>query len=779
MSRNRTQFIGSFSTPGGEGSTVMRERPRVSIILPDVSLAPEQTEWEIILPWTIEVENFAIESITTSGDNTGVTITDLQGSGDRYTVKLTLPANATGILNISVASNSANEVGYPDNQGPISSVGESLFFNTAAAAARQNILCTRERTGEALDDINSLIPIIGGEEGGYYRGIFSSAKLGNYIYFVTQIQRRGSTIQGGGRGTPITGRTSNRGLSTPDRTIPLQNHIRTVFQSPSPFIDPQADDNTLIVVLNAEIFLRIYVQDIQGRRIKYLAGDDNSLHLAEAPNNPTTHVFTWDGTNEDGERAAAGLYYVSLFFDEQGEGTGRQLRRNEWDGDRRLFLEPPGDIAILSRGAAAVLFRVDTRDCSFQIIKKYPHITMAARSLFAHDGRMYGFEGSHYGFLNDGNVTNFEDGIASYQRGRFEGVPKEWKKDCGNMFSIANSEREITQHGIWVSAEPADNPEHNPSDTDGFYGLHVGTASPLVATDDGVHIVSGYGDYALTASTEPEFEVNRYDNLAWVRYGAQLNQKIPVLRTNEQTAYEIIREIARITNSIISFQGDSFVLKPRAPLSALVGSDITDASTTITATDRNYGTDSYPSDGIVAIGNEVIRYSSLSNSVLGGLTRGYEQTDTAAHDEDASVVWIDHVLKLNTFTLEQPIDDITVYDDSANHYRAIEISYGNDSTYRKSLDDGEVPRRLVAEIEVPLAEENIEWVRWLAEEFLNRFGQLHQVVTLQLKPSLHLKLGEIIFIDCPERIHLSGPYQIIEVSHLIGERRTETRLVSL
>ena len=82
-------------------------------------------------------------------------------------------------------------------------------------------------------------------------------------------------------------------------------------------------------------------------------------------------------------------------------------------------------------------------------------------------------------------------------------------------------------------------------------------------------------------------------------------------------------------------------------------------------------------------------------------------------------------------------------------------------------------------IDTPWGEENIVWIKQWADAFLARFSVTRHIVVVQLKPSMHLKLGNIVEINAEERVHLSGRYQVIEATHLIAERRTEARFVSL
>lgn len=360
--------------------------------------------------------------------------------------------------------------------------------------------------------------------------------------------------------------------------------------------------------------------------------------------------------------------------------------------------------------AGAVLYRVHKTTCVFEIIKRYKNVTTAARSLVAYNNRMYGLEGSHYVHLNDGLVYDVNEGGNIYKRARFRDVDENWKRDCGNLFSIANTETEITQHGIVTSANPQDNPYYDAENPDAFYGIHTGSASPLAAETGGVTGVLGYGNYDEVTDRNAASEVSRYKNLAWVSLNTQLNRKIPVLATNDRSAFDIISEIARMTNSVIYFEAGRFIIKPR---------DV--------------------------------------------------------EGEPA------HTLLLNSLSLEQPIDDISVYNDVANLWNAIEIRYGENKVFSKE-DRASIDRykkRNVYTTSIRLDDGNLDWIKWIADRFLLRFSTIRNIVVCQLKPSPHLKRGDVIGIQAPDRVFLTGRYQVIGTSHLILEGRSEVRFVSL
>ena len=360
--------------------------------------------------------------------------------------------------------------------------------------------------------------------------------------------------------------------------------------------------------------------------------------------------------------------------------------------------------------AGAVLYRVNTDDCSFEIIKRYKSITTAARSLTAHNGRVYGIEGSHYSHLNDGLLYNVEANQNEYIRSRFRDVDENWKKLCGNLFSIDNSESQITEHGIVTSAIVEDNPYFNRDNPDKFYGIHTGTASPITSDSDGVSAVLGYGDYQGVKDITGESEVSRYKNLSWVNLNTKLNRNLPVLTTNSRSAFDIMSLVAKLTNSIIYFEDDTFFFKPR-----------------INANEPDY------------------------------------------------------TLELNSLSLEEPIEDISVYNDIGNLWNAIKITYEGNKTFEDEDEESikKNNKRKEYELELDLEDINIDWINWIAETFLERFKTVRTIVTCQLKPSPHIKLGDKVGIKAKERVFLEGNYQVIGHYKFIQEQRSEVKFVSL
>ena len=107
---------------------------------------------------------------------------------------------------------------------------------------------------------------------------------------------------------------------------------------------------------------------------------------------------------------------------------------------RGIYSPPPnlptlvGNAITSQEQAGAALLRCRFSDCTWQTVKTYDNITVAARSLCIHDGRVMWFEGSHYSALNEGQLTEIDniDSAISYRIADVERVAS--NPDKGEYF---------------------------------------------------------------------------------------------------------------------------------------------------------------------------------------------------------------------------------------------------------------------------------------------------------------------------------------------------------
>ena len=420
------------------------------------------------------------------------------------------------------------------------------------------------------------------------------------------------------------------------------------------------------------------------------------------------------------------------------------------DDDGEL-VTPANPANFLSNAqAGAALVRVRTTNCQFEILKTYADITLAARSLEVNGSDVYFVEGSHY---------MFEDAVEFYD--------PDWRQHIGYVRKITHPSSTIQTVGLnWRSASPADNPDTET--TDYFYGIHGATVSPMAIENGTLHMMTGYGNFDGIAQPLGDAPVKRIGNHQWIQYDDQINQRLSEVVTNGRTPFEVLKDIAIITHSVLGFKNDTFFLRPREQQTAVNGtSGITATQRTITATDLNWG--EFPSEGWLFIDGELIQHTGAnSNGQFLNVVRGAEGTPAAAYTGAVDITFVDHVLSLNQGTLEMPIHSIVRQNDNRQFYNRIRCRYGGDNEEVLVEDSDSIaengPRTL--DIDVPLDKHQEAWAVWLAESYLARFKDIQQILNVTLKPSLYLKILDIVYLKIPERMHLNGIVcQVLEVRH--------------
>ena len=416
--------------------------------------------------------------------------------------------------------------------------------------------------------------------------------------------------------------------------------------------------------------------------------------------------------------------------------------------------------------AGAALVRVNTTTCQFELLKAYSDVTLAARSLAVDGTTLYFMEGSHY---------MYEDGVIFSDR--------QWREKVGNVYKIEHPSSVIQDVGrTYRSATTEDNPDTETLDY--FYGIHGGTPAPMAIVNDALNMVTGYGNFDNIGNPFADFPVDRIGNWNWIQYDDQINQRLSEVVTNGRTGFDVLKAIAILTNSILGFKNDTFFLRPREPQHAVNGggSGITATQTTLTAKDLNWG--EFPSEGWLRIGDELIEHSGADeNGLFEDLVRGVEGTTAAAHTGNFDIQFVDHILSLTQDTLEMPIKSIAAYNDNRQLFNRVRVRYGDGDVVpvEDAASIAANGERKPLDVDVPLDAHQREWAHWLAESYLARFKDVHQILNLTLKPSFYLNVGDVISLKIPERMHLDGTLcQVLEVRHSFGKPpATTVKLVTL
>ena len=432
------------------------------------------------------------------------------------------------------------------------------------------------------------------------------------------------------------------------------------------------------------------------------------------------------------------------------------------DGDLVTPANPANFLADIQAGAALV--RVNTVNCQFEILKVYSDVALAARSLEVDGTVIYFMEGSHY---------MYEDALIFSD--------PDWREKIGGVYKIEHPSSTIQEVGRnYRSATTTDNPDTE--ETDYFYGVHGATTAPIAIVNDALHLITGYGNFDDIGQPRGEHPVNRIGNHNWIQYHDQINQRLSEVLTNGRTGFDLLKDIAVVTNSILGFKGDSFFMRPREPQQAInASSGVTATQTTLTATGLNWG--AFPNSGWLYVDGELIKHTGADeNGQFSNLVRGDEETTAAAHTGKFEINFVDHLLALNAQTLEMPIKSIVATNDTRQHYNRVRLRYGEDEEVfvEDANSIAENGARLL-EVDVPLDSHQRIWGEWLANAYLTRFKNINQVIQLTLKPTFYMNVGDTVVIQIPERLHLDGTRcQVLEIKHSFRQPpTTEVKLVTL
>ena len=418
------------------------------------------------------------------------------------------------------------------------------------------------------------------------------------------------------------------------------------------------------------------------------------------------------------------------------------------NGDLETPTNPESLLSDLQAGA--VLIRVNTDTCQFELLKSYSDFTLSARSLVIDGTDLYLFEGSHYMYENG---TEFSD--------------PDWREKVGYIHQIKHPSSIIEEVGLnWRSATTTDNPDTE--ETDYFYGVHGATTAPIAIVDaETLHCITGFGNFDDIGQPRGEHPVDRIGNWNWIQYHDQINQRLSEVLTNGRTGFDVLKDIAIVTNAILGFENDTFFMRPREPQKAFSGvSGITATQRTITATDLNWG--ELPSEGYLYVAGELIKHTGANAAgKFRQVIRGSEGTTATARTGKFEINFVDHILSLTTDTLEMPLKSVVIQNDNRQHYNRVKLRYGEGEEVRVEDETSitENGARLL-EVDVPLDAHQKVWAEWIANAYLARFKDVHQILNLTLKPTFFLKRLDVVYLNIPERLHLNGTLcQVLEIKH--------------
>lgn len=420
--------------------------------------------------------------------------------------------------------------------------------------------------------------------------------------------------------------------------------------------------------------------------------------------------------------------------------------------------------------AAAQLVQIARSDGTRTVIKSYDYVTTAARSLYFKGNDLYWFEGSHYAEqLNDDIDTT----RVNVDTGQEDQRQYTWKNNMGKLYRLAGG---MPQEVGQAHRSAFVNPDSDEAERDSRYGVHIGTASPIVQLPGGgspLSIICGYGD--LRKITDLDDAVSDIQNWQNVIYGEYQNFRVPDLQTNGKTGWQVCEELAKTFNATIGFKGNRLEMYPATPMQAKLNGPLSaaDASTVIKDFNRN----SVGTKDIALIGSELVGFTA-SGTTLGSMTRGEFNTTAAAHNPNSRVVFIDYVIDIEEDWEEQPIDAINWVSAFDRHFNLVKL-YDNQGDLLATKPDTPPSTPKLLEVRTLFDDHQTTLAEYIANDYLLRFSKLQKQANITIKYCPVLRPYQVVFIRIPGERGIQRACEVIDVRHDLAARQTQLTCITI
>ena len=385
-----------------------------------------------------------------------------------------------------------------------------------------------------------------------------------------------------------------------------------------------------------------------------------------------------------------------------------------------------------------------------------------------------------------------------------------YPNEGGKLIEIQN-DNTIVDHGIiWRSGNVLDSP--NPEAADRRYdgwGLHNAvTSNMMVGDNDTLHFIAGYGYPFRTAenlpTTNPIILDGNLENYNWLQYGTPLPMKIPHIKLGNTDYWSACTNMAVLANAEIGFSPKQNVVTPyltanptanawetwstlffrdRRVRTGQLSMALTSSTvlTSLVINDTDLQTFS-STGGKIIIDNEIISYTSAvisgDNITLSGTTRATDDSDAAVHAINTPVYFIEKIIRDDDISLLEISAKRT---DLVNVYNTIELTY-NGGVYRKSDQDSiaKFGETVLSQNVNSLNNFTIDWIELLADEYLERFKDLRNLIEIRIPFTPVLELGEVVVLYTT-RGFVSNfvPYEVMRFTHNLRSSETYSTAITI
>ena len=427
----------------------------------------------------------------------------------------------------------------------------------------------------------------------------------------------------------------------------------------------------------------------------------------------------------------------------------------------------PNNFPNFQEQCGAELWRITIATGAKRLIRSWNYVTTAARSLCIHDDAVHFFEGSHLAYQINDDI----DTVIVYDGNLDRNVEQRtyaWKADVGQLRKIVGTGVEAVGQSFRSAFV---NPDENEAVRDKDYGIHGGTASPMISVNGKLQLISGYGD--LRNIHDIEHPVSDVFNWQLLSLQDTIEPRLPVLETNGLTGWALLEAISETLGAVIGFTPSGrFYLKPHGPDAAEIA-DATLSASANSATIQNANTLVLPSSGRCLIDEELCSYTRSGTTLTLTRTNGVEHT---AGDR---VLFIDHYLSITPQTLVMDIEDVVFSQALEWFYNKIIVEFGSNEVSVPNPDSIATYGESELRVKTLLSAQDDVWAEWLANQYLERFSEYREVVTLQMKYTKDVFETDVVYLNIPERAHMSQACEVVEVNHGITDDQSVLTLITI
>lgn len=331
-------------------------------------------------------------------------------------------------------------------------------------------------------------------------------------------------------------------------------------------------------------------------------------------------------------------------------------------------------------------------------------------------------------------------------------------EEAGNMLEVTREEAVIT-HRSWSSI------------FDNEVRLLDRCISPFRKRGESVHFVVGFDppDGALGFDIDSVNNAQSLQNWLWQELSSDVPLKLPVLNTHRLRAWDVLTELATITHTTIGIDQDRFTMRVRDAVRTRLSQESKMDDTLLQVED----TSSFPNSGFVLIRQQVIKYSQKTLNGFMIESRGVYGSDRDAYESGAEVILLDAFAF--DHSVESNLISVNLEPDFLNLYNQVTVRYGDDN--RAYVEDsesvsayGERPYQLEL---ANLSEHERDWAKRLAESYLEETGKIRSLVSMRLRWSPELEIGQIMVVHHEDNIHLDWvPCRILRIYHDVSRWET-------